>query len=44
MGEKVNDISSGKLNKDVFVNEMKNYTKDIVKDIKNSDASLNMTI
>ncbi|MCB5942920.1 DNA topoisomerase III, partial [bacterium 210820-DFI.6.52] len=28
----------GKLKKDVFVNEMKDYTKDIVKDIKSSDA------
>ena len=37
--KKLNDISSGKLKKDVFVNEMKNYTKDIVKDIKNSDAT-----
>lgn len=36
---KLNDISNGKLKKDVFVNEMKNYTKDIVKDIKGSDAT-----
>jgi DNA topoisomerase III len=37
--KKLNDISSGKLKKDVFVNEMKDYTKDIVRDIKNSDAT-----
>lgn len=36
--KKLNDISGGKLKKDVFINEMKNYTKDIVKDIKSSDA------
>lgn len=36
--KKLNEISSGKLKKDVFVNEMKDYTKDIVKDIKSSDA------
>ena len=36
--KKLNEISGGKLKKDVFVNEMKNYTKDIVKDIKSSDA------
>lgn len=36
--KKLNDISVGKLKKDVFINEMKNYTKDIVKDVKNSDA------
>lgn len=37
--KKLNDISSGKLKKDAFVNEMKNYTKDIVRDIKGSDAT-----
>lgn len=36
--KKLNDISVGKLKKDVFINEMKNYTKDIVKDVKSSDA------
>ncbi|GAA0713029.1 DNA topoisomerase III [Paraclostridium ghonii] len=36
--KKLNDISGGKLKKDVFINEMKNYTEDIVKDIKSSDA------
>ncbi|WP_025161293.1 DNA topoisomerase III [Paraclostridium bifermentans] len=36
--KKLNEISCGKLKKDVFVNEMKDYTKDIVKDIKSSDA------
>ena len=35
---KLNEIASGKLRKDIFINEMKNYTKDIVKDIKSSDA------
>ena len=37
--KKLNDISSGKLKKDIFINEMKNYTKDIVADIKISDAT-----
>lgn len=36
--QKLNQISCGNLKKDVFVNEMKDYTKDIVKDIKSSDA------
>ena len=35
--EKLNQISKGKLNKDVFINDMKNYSKDIVREIKNSD-------
>ena len=35
---KLNDISKGKLNKDVFINEMKDYTKSIIKDIKNNDG------
>ena len=35
---KLNDIAKGKLNKDVFINEMKDYTKSIIKDIKNNDG------
>ncbi len=35
--EKLGAISKGSLNKDSFVKEMKDYTKVIVKDIKNSD-------
>lgn len=34
---KLTDISKGKLNKDVFLREINNYSKDIVKEIKNSD-------
>ncbi|MEF9991931.1 MAG: DNA topoisomerase III [Romboutsia sp.] len=36
--KKLLDISNGKLNKDVFINDMKNYSKSIVKEIKNSDS------
>ena len=35
--QKLLDISKGKLSKDIFINEIKNYSKDIVRDIKNSD-------
>ncbi|MEG2789068.1 MAG: DNA topoisomerase III [Romboutsia sp.] len=35
---KLLDISKGKLNKDNFINDMKNYSKDIVKEIKSSDS------
>ena len=35
---KLNDIAKGKLNKDTFINEMKDYTKSIIKDIKNNDG------
>ncbi|TQR20771.1 DNA topoisomerase III [Psychrobacillus vulpis] len=35
--QKLEAIANGKLNKNVFINEMKNYTKTIVSDIKNSD-------
>lgn len=44
--KKLNDISKGKLNKNSFINEMKDYTKSIIKDIKNSDSKFkhdNMT-
>lgn len=34
---KLEAIAKGKLNKDVFINEMKNYAKTIVLEIKNSD-------
>lgn len=36
--QKLLDISKGKLNKNIFINEMKNYSKDIVKEIKNSNS------
>lgn len=35
---KLLDISKGKLNKNNFINDMKNYSKDIVREIKNSDS------
>ena len=35
---KLLDISKGKLNKNSFINDMKNYSKDIVREIKNSDS------
>lgn len=44
--QKLLDISKGKLNKNIFINEMKNYSKDIVKEIKNSNSKFkhdNMT-
>ncbi len=37
--QKLSDIARGKLSKKAFVTEMKEYTKVIVKDIKNSDAT-----
>lgn len=36
--KKLQDISTGKLNKNIFIKEMKDYSKDIVKEIKNSDS------
>ena len=36
--KKLQDISKGKLNKNIFIKEMKDYSKDIVKQIKNSDS------
>ncbi len=36
--KKLLDISKGKLNKNTFINDMKEYSKDIVKEIKNSDS------
>lgn len=36
--KKLLDISKGKLNKNIFIDEMKNYSKSIVKEIKNSDS------
>ncbi|MTI66372.1 MAG: DNA topoisomerase III [Firmicutes bacterium] len=33
--QRLSDISKGALNKDKFINEMKNYAKDVVKEIKN---------
>ncbi|MGE7875831.1 DNA topoisomerase III [Peribacillus muralis] len=35
--QKLELIAKGKLKKDVFINEMKNYTKEIVREIKASD-------
>lgn len=35
---KLTNISKGKANKDSFIEEIKDYTKTIVKDIKNSDS------
>lgn len=35
--QKLNEISKGSLNKNQFINEMINYTKLIIKEIKNSD-------
>ncbi|MGL5346548.1 MAG: DNA topoisomerase III [Peptostreptococcaceae bacterium] len=35
---KLQDISKGKLNKNIFINDMKDYSKDIVKEIKASDS------
>ena len=35
---KLKDISIGKLNKNIFIKEIKNYSNDIVKEIKNSDS------
>lgn len=35
---KLLDISKGKLNKNNFINDMKNYSQDVVKEIKNSDS------
>lgn len=35
--QKLEAIAKGKLNKNVFINEMKTYTKTIVHDVKNSD-------
>ncbi|MER2072457.1 MAG: DNA topoisomerase III, partial [Psychrobacillus sp.] len=35
--QKLEQIAKGKLKKDVFINEMKQHTKAIVADIKNSD-------
>ncbi len=35
--QKLTDISIGRLSKETFVNEMKEYTKDIVREIKSSD-------
>ncbi|MGL5329056.1 MAG: DNA topoisomerase III, partial [Peptostreptococcaceae bacterium] len=34
---KLLEISKGKLNKDIFIKEIKNYSKEIVKEIKNSE-------
>ena len=35
---KLIDISKGKLNKDTFIREIKDYSKEIVKEIKNSES------
>lgn len=37
MGAKLEAIAKGKLKKEVFISEMKNYTKEIVAEIKSSD-------
>jgi len=36
--KRLQDIFNGKLNKNVFINDMKNYTKSIIKEIKNSES------
>ncbi|MBS5788432.1 MAG: DNA topoisomerase III [Clostridioides difficile] len=36
--KRLQDISNGKLNKNVFIDDMKNYTKSIIKEIKNSES------
>lgn len=44
--QKLKSISEGKLKKNAFINEMKDYTKSVVKEIKNSEESFkhdNMT-
>ncbi len=35
--QKLDDIAKGKINKNVFIDEMKNYTQTIIKGIKSSD-------
>lgn len=35
--QKLSNIAKGSLNKNVFIDEMKNYAKDVVHEIKNSD-------
>ncbi len=35
--KKLLDISKGKLSKNTFINDMKDYSKDIVLEVKNSD-------
>ena len=40
--QKLEAIAKGKLKK-VFISEMKNYTKEIVSEIKSSDKNINMT-
>lgn len=37
--QKLGAISKGSLNKDMFINEMKSYTKTVVNEIKNSDET-----
>ncbi|MBF8981926.1 DNA topoisomerase III [Lutibacter sp. B2] len=37
--QKLESISNGKLNKNIFINDMKSYTKAIVNEIKNSESS-----
>ena len=41
--QKLEAIAKGKLKKEVFISEMKNYTKEIVAEIKSSDKNINMT-
>lgn len=36
--KQLTDISKGKLDKNVFINDIKNYSKDIVREVKNSDS------
>ncbi|GAA3318408.1 hypothetical protein GCM10020331_021080 [Ectobacillus funiculus] len=38
--KKLELIAKGKLKKDVFINEMKEYTKEIVAEIKASDKKI----
>jgi len=37
--QKLNSISKGSLNKNIFINEMKNYAKVVVNEIKNSEET-----
>ena len=36
--KKLSDISKGKLNKNVFINDIKDYSKSVINEVKNSDS------
>ena len=44
MGRKLLSIEKGKYNAKQFINEMKDFTKEIVGEIKHSDQNINMII